>query len=117
MGLDRLVRNAVATAKRVTGSLLVEVTVKRRTTDGGGNLEGENRKKYPALVEQRVKRFQVDGVEVASRAKVTFLEHVDVEHPDVLILPGGRVCPILSVEQLFDHGRPGKGFFTQLYVG
>lgn len=116
MGLDKLIKRSVATASRLTRSLQVLVAhTPAATVASDGTMTGAATVNRRALVEQNVRRFQVEGVVVVSRAKITFLENVSIAESDRLVLPDGFTGPILAVEKMLAPG--GGGYVTTVWLG
>lgn len=116
MGFERLVNQAVRTAKRLTLSLQVSVTlVGARTVVGDGTVTTSTRTTRQAVVEYRSKRLVVEGVEVVATAKVTFLEDVTVGTADRIALPDGDERAVLAVQKLLAPG--GGGYLTEVWLG
>jgi hypothetical protein len=53
-----------------------------------------------------------EGVEAIASAKVTFLEDVQVESPDVMLI-GCRRCNVLAVDRVLDPA--GGGYYTEVW--
>lgn len=118
MALDSLVRNAVAMAKRIAAPLLVPVTHQPMTTLSDGTVVANGAKRsYQAVVEDKVRRFQHQGVEVNSKSKISFLEHVAVAEPDRLVLPDGSTGPIYAVDRPPLDPKTGGGYVTIVWLG
>lgn len=116
MGLDSIVRNAVATANRVTGAL--QATVQHAAWTGE---DGYSKPIYatavarPAIVEMRQRQRRMpDGREVLQMAVVTFVGPIapngaaqrrePVDPRDLITLPSGYTAPILDVVGVVDAG-------------
>ena len=117
MGLASVVRSAVATAKTVADDLLVPVTHRACTGE-----DAYRKRAYSAAVtrmalvedEVRMVRTEYRG-EVATRAKVTFLENVTIGAQDEIVLPDGSTGPILDIRGLADTA--GGRFVVEVWLG
>jgi hypothetical protein len=118
MGLDAVLRSAVATAKSVTGGLQVVVS---HAAWSSMNAYGEPT--YAAAVsrnaivewKQRLVRT-TDGSEVLSVATITFLQDVTLDVRDKLTLAGGQTAPLLAFKGLVDP-TTNRGYATEVYIG
>lgn len=114
MGLDGMVRSAVATAKSVAASLQVEVQHEAWIDDDSrGDAQFAAAVARPALVTMKQTRVTLPNGEVLeSRAVVTFLEPVPangaanrrepIDPRDRITLPDGTTGPILQVSGPID---------------
>ena len=114
MGLDTVIRNAVATANRVTGALQATVTHAAWTgADSYSKPTYATAVPRQAIVEfkQRMRRLP-NGEEVMQQATVTFLSPIaangasgrrePVDPRDRITLPSGLTGPILDVSGMVD---------------
>jgi len=112
MGLQSLVKNAVATANRITSTLQAEVAFEAWVgTDGYAAPVFAPTIALPAIVEmkQRLRR-NYTGEEVLQMATVTFLRPVEpngatgrrepIDPRDRITLPDGTTGPVLDVAGL-----------------
>lgn len=118
MGLDAILRSAVATASRVTGTLKADVTHEAYASQ---NAYGEpvyaSAETRAAVVELRQRAVQTaEGKEVLSTATVTFLGDVVVTTRDRITLPGSLTSPILAVAGSMDP-TTGRPYATTVYLG
>ena len=127
MSLATIVSKGIATVKKVTSSLQVDVTFRAWTgTDrtGGPTYDDVS---LPALVEmkqQLVRSFEGDMV--MSKSRVTFIQPITgngaegrrepVDPRDELILPDGSKGTLLGVEGLIDPST-GSHYMFQVFLG
>lgn len=118
MGLDAIVRSAVATANRVTGSLQCSVSHEAYASQ---NSYGEPT--YSAAVTRTAvvdykPRMVTDqnGQEVLSATTLTLLGDVTVTNRDRFTLPGGLTAPVLSFGGVMDP-TTSRPYATVVYLG
>jgi hypothetical protein len=118
MGLDAVLRSAVATAKSATSALQVVVS---HAAYSSMNAYGE--RVYAAAVDRDAivewKQRLVtttDGREILSVCTVTFLEDVVVDVRDKLVLPGGQTAPLLAFKGVLDP-TTSRPYATECYLG
>ena len=117
MGLDTLIAGAVATAKRVTGKLLAEVSHTPATALSGYGPTLGSPVTRKALVEEAIKPIRLaDGTERVSIAKLTFLEPVSVTPDDRFTLPSGVTGPVLRTGGLVNPTTK-QAFLTEVWLG
>ena len=118
MGLDDLVRTAIATAKTVTADLQVSVThAAFSSVDGYGKPSYASGVSRKALVESANRLIRTAaGQEVLSRTKVTFLSPVSVTTKDRITLPDGSTGPILDVRGLVDPSTSAP-YMVEVFLG
>lgn len=129
MSLKSLVRNAVATAHKVTKDLQVTVTHEAYTgLNGDAKATYASGVDYLALVEKRVRRFRNDaGEDIMSQHLVTFLTTVaengtagrsePIDTRDRITLPDGTVVPILHVAGGILDPLTGQPYLHEVYLG
>jgi hypothetical protein len=118
MGLDAIVRRAVAKANTITASLQVEVTHEARTgQDTYGAPTFAAAVARPAIVERKQKLIRdTNGQERLSQHKVTFLQPVTLDVRDRITLPDGTTGPILDIAGLVDAGTNAP-YYAEVLLG
>ena len=125
MGLDDVLRNAVAVAKRTTVDLRPEVLHRRWKGGNQPPFSFSDVKLYP-IVEYTTRLVRSeDGAEAVSRAKLTFLEPLKaqgadgrrepIDHRDEFILPDGSSAHFLANAGFVDP-TIGTPFAHEVYV-
>lgn len=120
MALNTTVKNAIATAKKLTSSLADDLTIEPWTGNSRtGAPSYASAVTYPALIEfkQRIFKDRTTGRDVATKCKVTILQpitangtsgrHEPIDPRDKLTLPDGTVAPIKEIQGFVD---PSTGF-------
>lgn len=131
MSLADVIRGGIATARRITLSLHVDVTHKvwkGQTYEGVPDFAIVVRK---ALVERKQKlvKNMTTGQMEMSEHYLAFIEPIapttanagqtrtnPVDVNDVFVLPDGSTGPIITVDGFFDGGT-GVPYYTQVYLG
>ena len=118
MGLDALIRSAIATAKTITVDLQDTVThAAYSSQDGYGKPTYASGVSRPAIVEKKARLFRTDGgQEIVSRHKVTFLQQVAISTKDRITLSDGSTGPILDVQGLMDPSTSAP-YMVEVWLG
>lgn len=130
MGLDDVIRGAVAVAKTVTSDLQPSVTHEAWTGSGAGYGKSAYAVgvAYPALVERKhglVSKAPAGELREV-QAKITFLEPVTpngatgrtepIDPRDILTLPDGTTGPILKTAGFISKST-GRPYLTEVWLG
>lgn len=130
MGLDDIVRNAVATAHSVTRDLQADVTLYQWT--GADETEAPtfgSGRTFPALVENKKRLIRTSSEKtIHARAKVTFLalpsangaanRREPIDPRDKIVLPDGTTGPVLDIQDLTDpQSNIGAGYLLEVWLG
>lgn len=128
MGLESVIRSAIATASSVVDSLKADVQHAAWIgADSYGEARYAARVTRPALIEYKQRALRSSNGEViVARAKLTFLDEVPsngavgrrepIDARDEILLPDGTSATIVSIDGLVDPGT-GKPYFLELYLG
>lgn len=131
MALVDTLRSGVATARAITLSFHVNVTIQQWIGQNSfGKAEYADTLTLKALVEQKSKSFKTrDGQEAVSKSYIAILEPITpatptgdntrenpIDERDVITLPDGTTGPILDVTGFLDGGT-GVPFFSEIYLG
>lgn len=128
MSLADVLRKGIATARKITDSLHVNVMFLAWT---GQDVNGAPTYATPRTLRALVTRMQTrvmtdQGQYVMSNAQVVFIEPITpngaasrvepIDNRDVIILPDGVTGPILKVNGFFDGGT-GAPFYSEVFLG
>lgn len=131
MSLADVVRNAVATANRVTAGLQPAVTYRPYLgQDYRGTVTLGDPVPLQALVDETVKPIYVDGKMVMCTAYIALLQPLPpttgagvaadrvnpIDQRDQFTLPSGRTAPIVKTTGFVDAGT-GAPYFHEVYLG
>lgn len=128
MALDRIIRNGVALADRLTQSLQPEVTYEAWTgSDGYGGYTYAAPVQIPALIEKSNELVgDADGNEIRAENVISILRPIDpngaegreepIDPRDRVTLPDGATGPIASSETFVDTVS-GNGYYHIIYLG
>lgn len=128
MGLDEVIRSAIAIAKSVTADLQADITLKAWTDAGAyGTPTYATAVTLPALVEEKHRLIRnADGEDMMSKTKVTILQPVTangttgrrepIDPRDEITLPNGATGPILDVAGLIDPST-GYPYMPEVWMG
>lgn len=129
MALDAIVRSAVATAKRVVGSLLTtvehEAWIRASNKYAAPGFDPKVQRQAFVSEEQRMRRLP-NGQEVMQRASILFVEALPpngaagrnepIDSRDRITLTSGLTGPILYAGAPIDP-TTGRGYFTEVVLG
>lgn len=126
MSLATTIAGAVATAKKVTDSLQVEVGYRAKVSQSGyGSASYGPKIVVKALLEQKAQMVRSSSGEmVQTKATVTFLEplpgnalagRTNPVDDDLITLPDGAEWPIVSTSGLVNPDTNAP-FFSQVYI-
>lgn len=125
---DKLIRDGLALADRMTASLQPQVTHQAWIgNDGFGDSQYAPPQSYPALVERKDRLMRnKEGQEIRSEHVVSFLRPVapqgaegrdePIDPRDIITLPDGSTGPIAAVETFVDPAT-GAGYFHIVALG
>lgn len=128
MSLDAIVRAGLATAKKITADLQVDVTHAAWTgVDGYALPTFASAITRKAIVERRQRIIRTtSGETVMSRATVLFLEPIKkngasgrtepIDPRDVITLPDGTTGPIVDVNGLMDP-TTDRPYYAEVFIG
>lgn len=116
MGLDAIIRSALATAKSITADLQADVE-----HEAFVSIDAYNKATYDTAVTRKaVVEFKprmvrnAAGEEVLSKANMMFVEPVSVDLRDRFTLPDGTVAPILATSTVVDPST-NAGYYLQIF--
>lgn len=118
MGLDALVRAAVAMADGITSSLQASVAHEAyMSQDGFGKPTYAAAVSRRAIVDLTEKPIRTtEGKERLSTARLTFPRPVAVDLRDRFLLPDGRTAPVLTIGGVADP-TTGTRYATEVALG
>lgn len=120
MTLRDVIVNAVATAKTLTADLqcTVQYTPKIGVDDFGAPVYGPT-VPMQAIVERKQRLVKNrEAIDVMSQSYVAFLEQVDIDPQDKIVLPGGDTGPILNWTGMMDsESVAGLTYYAEVFLG